>query len=83
MRLTLSEILHTCKNWDTFCEFHGYSLWAVNEGGGDVEVFLSENQAHHLGIVKLETWRVEPFEEVYPPKTDEVKDEVDNHHFFG
>ena len=67
MILTLEEIIHTCSDWDEFCRLHGYSEWAVNEGGGDVQVTLTEQQAHHLGIVKMEEWRVQDRETVYPP----------------
>lgn len=67
MRLTLQEILHTCNNWEEFCRLHGFSEWAVNEGGGDVEVELDAQQAHHLGIITLPEWKVKPKEEVYPP----------------
>lgn len=70
MILTLEEILHTSSSWEKFCELHGYSEWAVNEGGGDVQVSLTENQAHHLGIVKLEDWLVKPIEEVYPNRKE-------------
>lgn len=67
MRLTLQEILHTCNNWEEFCRLHGFSEWAVNEGGGDVEVELDAQQTHHLGIITLPEWKVKPKEEVYPP----------------
>ena len=78
MILTLEEILHTCRNWEEFCKLHGYNEWAVNEGGADVQVSLTEQQAHHLGIVKLESWRVEDRDKVYPPTTEnyDVKNEM-------
>lgn len=66
MILSLEEILHTCYDWEQFCRLHGFNEYAVNEGGGDVQVQLSENQAHHLGIVNLEDYMIEPFEDVYP-----------------
>ena len=72
MILTLKEVLDTCSDWDEFCRLHGFSEWAVNEGGGDVQVSLTTQQAHHLGIVELEIWKVKPRDEVYPPK---AKDE--------
>ena len=31
----------------------GVGYWAVNEGGGDVEVYLTGEEAHKLGIIKL------------------------------
>lgn len=66
MILTLQEVLDTCPDWERFCDLHGYNVWAVNGGGGHVEVALTAQQAHHLGIMKLPDWKVKPFEEVYP-----------------
>ena len=67
MTLTLQEILHTCNDWQEFCRLHGFSEWAVNEGGGDVSVELTAQQAHYLGIRSLPEWKVEPRDSVYPP----------------
>ena len=67
MILTLQEIMDTCRDWEEFCRLHGYNEWAVNEGGGDVTVSITAQQAHHLGIVELTDWKVKPREEVYPP----------------
>lgn len=58
MIMTLSEILDTCNDWEQFCDKCGYCVYAVNEGGGDVEVSLSTQEAHKLGIVKLPDWKV-------------------------
>lgn len=52
IKLTLSEILDRCNNWDKFCEEQGWSVWAVNEGGGDTEVILSEDEAIRYGIIR-------------------------------
>lgn len=52
MRMTLKEILHSCDDWLTFCEKYGWSEWAVNEGGGDIEQELSLLEAKELGIIK-------------------------------
>ena len=68
MTMTLSEIMDSCNSWDEFCELHGYSEWAVNEGGGDTEVNLSIHEAHHLGIIRIRSWKVKPKSEVYPRK---------------
>lgn len=65
MTLTLQEIMD-CGAWGKFCRLHGYSEWAINEGGGDTEVRLTIHQAHHLGIVRVTDWKVKSFEEVYP-----------------
>ena len=70
MTLTLQEILYTCNDWEEFCRLHGFSEWVVNEGGGDVDVHLTEQQAHHLGIITLPEWRVKPRDSVYPPNTE-------------
>lgn len=48
--MTLSEVLDRCWSWDYFCEIKGYSVWAVNEGGGDVEVNLTEDELKIFGI---------------------------------
>ncbi len=64
MILTLREIMYTCDSWEKFCQLHGFSEWAVNEGGGEVEVSLTTHQAHYLGIVKL--LDAKPREDVYP-----------------
>lgn len=65
MILTLQEIMD-CGAWDKFCRLHGYSEWAINEGGGDIEVSLNIHQAHHLGIVKISEWKLKDFNEIYP-----------------
>lgn len=50
--MTLAEILNKCNDWDYFCEQEGWSVWAVNEGGGDVSVTLSEQQCYTYGLLK-------------------------------
>jgi hypothetical protein len=52
MIMTLGEILKTCDDWEKFCDDFGYTFYAVQEGGGDVEVELTLEQAHRLGILK-------------------------------
>jgi len=54
--LTLSEILDKCNDWEDFCEKEGWSVWAVNEGGGDIEVTLSEDKCHEYGIIKRDRY---------------------------
>lgn len=51
--------------WDKFCELHGVSVWAINEGGEDCQVSLNIHQAHHLGIIELSMWKRKAFDEVY------------------
>lgn len=50
--LTLEEVLDRCNDWEKFCEKEGWSVWAVNEGGGDIDVVLSEDKAKEYGIIK-------------------------------
>ena len=52
MIMTLHEVLNTCPDWLKFCEMKGFSEWSVNEGGGDVEVELTIEEARQLGILK-------------------------------
>jgi len=59
MIMTLQEIMDTCPDWLRFCEVKGFSEWAVNEGGGDVQVELTTLEAHDLGIVKMPDWKVD------------------------
>ncbi len=54
INMTLEEVLDKCNDWDYFCEEEGWSVWAVNEGGGDVEVYLNEEQCYKYGILKRE-----------------------------
>ena len=49
--ITLREILHSCNDWDDFCDKEGWSVWAVNEGGGDVETTISIDKAKEYGII--------------------------------
>ena len=50
--ITLDEVLSRCNDWDNFCEKEGFSEWCVNEGGGDVEISLSEEKAIEYGIIQ-------------------------------
>lgn len=52
IKTTLGEILEKCYNWSDFCIDKGYSLWCVNEGGGDVEIDLTEEEAIKYGVIK-------------------------------
>jgi len=54
INMTLSEVLDKCNDWEYFCKEEGWSEWAVNEGGGDVEVYLTEELAYKYGILKQE-----------------------------
>ena len=51
---TLEEVLDKCNDWDLFCEEQGWSEWAVNEGGGDVQVTLTEDEAIKYGVLRNE-----------------------------
>lgn len=50
--MTLEEILDRCNDWDYFCDEQGINVYAVNEGGGDVTVSLTEQQCYKYGILK-------------------------------
>ena len=52
--MTLSEVLDKCNDWDYFCKEEGWGEWAVAEGGGNVEVYLTEEQCYKYGILKKE-----------------------------
>jgi hypothetical protein len=56
--MTLQEVLDTCPDWLKFCKMKGFDEYAVNEGGGHVEVNLSIQEAHKLGIVNLPDWKI-------------------------
>lgn len=49
--LTLSEILDRTNDWENFCQIKGYSEWAVNEGGGDIVVSLTLDEAYEFGLL--------------------------------
>jgi hypothetical protein len=51
--LTLNEALNRCDDWDKFCENKGYDVYAVKNGGGNIEVELSEDEAISQGIIKI------------------------------
>lgn len=48
----LSQILNNCYDWDKFCEEQGWSVWAVNEGGGDIEQTLTLKEAKSYGLLR-------------------------------
>lgn len=50
--LMLSQVLDRCNDWNQFCADKGWSEWCVNEGGGNIEVTLSEEEAIKYGIIK-------------------------------
>lgn len=52
MRMNLQEIMDTCNDWDKFCDKKGFSIWAVNEGGGHCEVKLTIQEAKQFGIIR-------------------------------
>lgn len=49
--LTLGEVLRRTHDWEKFCEEKGWSEWAVNEGGDDIEVSLTEEEAIKYGVL--------------------------------
>ena len=58
MRMNLQEVMDTCKDWDKFCNDKGFSVYAVNEGGGHVEVELTIQEAYNFGIVDVAEWKL-------------------------
>jgi hypothetical protein len=51
--VTLREVLERGR-WLEFCKAKGFSEWAVNEGGGDVEVMLTLEEAQRFNVVPSE-----------------------------
>lgn len=51
--LTLAEALKYANDWSRFCEITGYSEYAVAEGGGDIKIDLTLDQAVELGIIQF------------------------------
>ena len=54
IKATLREILHSCNDWDKFCEDKGWSIYACAEGGEDIEVELTLPEAIKYGIIPEE-----------------------------
>ena len=52
MRMTLAEVLKTCTKWVLFCNEKGWSVHAVSEGGGQIEVELTLAEASYYGILR-------------------------------
>ena len=50
--MTLEEVLHKCNDWEYYCREEGCNEYAVNEGGGDIQVELNKEQAKKYGIIK-------------------------------
>jgi len=50
--MTLREVLKRCNDWDDFCKEEGWSIWVINEGGGDIKTTLSEEKCYKYGILK-------------------------------
>lgn len=50
--VTLEEVLDKCYDWQKFCDAYGYSVNAVTEGGGDIEVDMSLEDARLFGIIR-------------------------------
>lgn len=53
--LTLEEVQLRCNDWEQFCKKEGWNEWAVNEGGGDIKVYLTEQQATEYGLIR--SWK--------------------------
>jgi hypothetical protein len=48
--LTLLEAARLC-DWQKFCDVTGFDEYALENGGGDVETTLTEEQAREIGIL--------------------------------
>ena len=48
---TYSELLNRCNYWLKVCHELGIDEYICNEGGGHIEVTLTEEQAIHFGLI--------------------------------
>jgi len=49
--LSLSEAMHRCNDWGKFCREFGWDEYACAEGGSDIDVTLTEEEALRHGII--------------------------------
>ena len=51
--LTFSEALHSCNDWDEFCDDLGLNPWCLNEGlaSDDDTITITKEQAVNHGII--------------------------------
>ena len=49
----LEEILELggSYGWQKFCDDKGYSIYAINEGGGDIDIVLTKEEAEKYGVL--------------------------------
>lgn len=52
--LTLSEALHNCNDWDTFCDEAGLDVYCCANGYGDTEISIPVQTAFKYKIIKDE-----------------------------
>jgi len=55
MNMRLDEISKCC-DWERFCDLSGTNLYAINEGGGHIDVNLTLEEAEKYGILKIKKW---------------------------
>jgi hypothetical protein len=48
---TLSEVFEKCSDWEFFCEEEGWATFCIKEGGGDIAIHLTEEQAIKYGLI--------------------------------
>ena len=48
---TLKEVLENCSDWELFCKEQGWSEWAVAEGDGHIDIYLSMEDAKKYGLI--------------------------------
>jgi hypothetical protein len=49
--MTLAKIMDACNDWETVCDELGFDYYAVKDGGGDISVNLTFDQAQRFGII--------------------------------
>jgi len=52
--IKLKDVDRFC-NWERFCEITGTSYYACNDGYGDSDIYITEEQCLDLGIIKEQT----------------------------
>ncbi len=55
LHITLGEVLNECYDWEKFCDEKGWSVYACNEGGDDIKISLTIDEAWTYGILREKT----------------------------
>ena len=53
INITIGELFKEVDalEWERFCEDFGYSVWVVNEGGENIQISLTKEQAKKYGVI--------------------------------